>query len=184
MSIAIVSVIILRILLRITPDALDLRWVSRPPSRAVPRQLQTSTMMHSSSSLCPRARRTSLSQYPASTLRCTSSYFSPSAWLVTCSAYRIQGRAVGQVLANTGAFLKDIDLFDHLEFGVTSKDVTVMPAALRKLIEVTFLSLRDSSIDYRGQNVGCFMSGVAHDIFSISGNVRRIYFVSVSLRGL
>ena len=67
--------------------------------------------------------------------------------------------------------MKDIDLFDHLEFGVTAKDARLMPLSVRKLIEITFLSLCDSGIDYRGKNVGCYMSAVSHDMFSISGHV-------------
>lgn len=88
---------------------------------------------------------------------------------------RIKGHAVGQVLTDTGAFLKELDLFDHMEFGITSKDARLMPLSTRKLIETTFLSLCDSGIDYRGKNVGCYMSGVAHDIFSISGHVRLCF---------
>ena len=91
------------------------------------------------------------------------------------SSNRMKGRAVGQVLADSGAFLKSIDLFDHMEFGVTSKDARIMPVATRKLIETTFLSLCDSGIDYRGKNVGCYMSGVAHDTFSISGHVGEVF---------
>ena len=59
-----------------------------------------------------------------------------------------------------------------MEFGVTVKDARLMPLGVRKLIETTFLSLCDSGIDYRGKNVGCYMSGVAHDICSTSGHVR------------
>ncbi|KAI0739465.1 ketoacyl-synt-domain-containing protein [Daedaleopsis nitida] len=81
----------------------------------------------------------------------------------------IRGRAMGQVLTDTGAFLKDLDSFDHMEFGVTAKDAKCMPVGLRKLIHVTFLSLQDSGIDYRGKNIACFMSAVAHDIVSVSG---------------
>ena len=66
-------------------------------------------------------------------------------------------------------------MFDHMEFGITAKDARFMPVGLRKLIEVAFLSLSDSGIDYRGKNVGCYMSGIAHDIFSISGNVSHIH---------
>lgn len=47
-----------------------------------------------------------------------------------------------------------------------------MPLGTRKLIETTFLALLDSGIDYRGQNVGCYMSGVDQDMFSVSGHVR------------
>ena len=87
----------------------------------------------------------------------------------------MKGRAIGQVLADSGAFLKNVDLFDHMEFGVTSKDARVMPLSTRKLIETTFLSLCDSGIDYRGRNVGCYMSGVAHDTFSVSGHVGEVF---------
>ena len=92
-----------------------------------------------------------------------------------CFPNRMKGHAVGQILTDSGAFLKNIDLFDHMEFGITSKDARPMPVSTRKLIETTFLSLCDSGINYRGQNVGCYMSGVAHDMFSISGNVGRFY---------
>ncbi|CCM05253.1 uncharacterized protein FIBRA_07463 [Fibroporia radiculosa] len=82
----------------------------------------------------------------------------------------IRGHATGQVLTDTGAFLKEIDLFDYLEFGITGKDARLMPVGTRKLVELAFLSLLDSGIDYRGQNVGCYMSGSAQDIFSVSGH--------------
>lgn len=78
---------------------------------------------------------------------------------------------MGHVLTDTGTFLKDIQLFDYVEFGITSKDARLMGVSTRKLIELSFLSLLDAGIDYRGKNVGCYMSGVAHDIFSVSGQV-------------
>ena len=83
----------------------------------------------------------------------------------------IKGSAIGQVLADTGAFLKDLDLFDHMEFGITAKDAKAMPLGVRKLIETAFLSFVDAGIDYRGKNVGCYMAGTSHDIFTISGHV-------------
>ena len=88
----------------------------------------------------------------------------------------LHGPAVGQVITDTGAFLKNIDLFDHIEFGITAKDARVMPLSVRKLIEVTFLSLCDSGIDYRGRDVGCYMSGIVHDPMAISGDVCVPYF--------
>ncbi|TFK49392.1 hypothetical protein OE88DRAFT_1662947 [Heliocybe sulcata] len=81
-----------------------------------------------------------------------------------------RGNALGRVVPEMGSFLKDINLFDYFEFGITGKDAHVMPVSTRKLIETTFLSLVDSGIDYRGKNVGCYMSGVAHDLFAISGH--------------
>ncbi|KAI0060607.1 polyketide synthase [Artomyces pyxidatus] len=81
----------------------------------------------------------------------------------------LKGHGVGQVLSDTGTFLKNLKLFDYLEFGITSKDARAMSLSTRKLIELSFLSLVDSGIDYRGRNVGCYMSGVAHDIYAVSG---------------
>lgn len=49
-----------------------------------------------------------------------------------------------------------------------------MNISTRKLIEQTFLALLDSSIDYRGKNIGCYMAGVAHDLWMISGEVSGI----------
>ena len=54
---------------------------------------------------------------------------------------------------------------------MTSKDARAAPVSTRKLLEVSFLALLDSGIHYRGQNVGCYMSGVAHDMLAISGHV-------------
>ncbi|KAI0068519.1 ketoacyl-synt-domain-containing protein [Artomyces pyxidatus] len=82
----------------------------------------------------------------------------------------LKGNGIGQVLTDTGAFLKDLKLFDHLEFGITSRDARFMPLSTRKLIELSFLGLLDSGIDYRGKNVGCYMAGIAHDMFALSGH--------------
>ncbi|KAI0068636.1 hypothetical protein BV25DRAFT_1910396 [Artomyces pyxidatus] len=82
----------------------------------------------------------------------------------------LKGNGVGQVLTDTGAFLKDVKLFDHLEFGITTKDARFMTLSTRKLIELSFLSLLDAGIDYRGKNIGCYMSGIAHDVLMLSGH--------------
>ncbi|KAK0216124.1 putative polyketide synthase [Armillaria fumosa] len=68
------------------------------------------------------------------------------------------GKKTGSVVTKKGSFLKSIALFDPLEFGITSRDVATMAVSTRKLIEHGFLALLDAGIDYRGQNVGCFMS--------------------------
>ncbi|KAF4618329.1 hypothetical protein D9613_011586 [Agrocybe pediades] len=73
------------------------------------------------------------------------------------------GQNLGQVVTNHGSFLKDVTLFDYVEFGITSKDAAIMAISTRKLIEHTFLALLDAGIDYRGRNVGCYMSGVMLD---------------------
>lgn len=85
----------------------------------------------------------------------------------------MQGKSTGKVLTNIGTFLKDLEQFDFLEFGVTAKDARVMSLGTRKLIETAFLSLQDSGIDYRGKNVGCYMSGVGYDLLAVSGHVRH-----------
>ncbi|KZT66436.1 hypothetical protein DAEQUDRAFT_739999 [Daedalea quercina L-15889] len=82
----------------------------------------------------------------------------------------LKGTSTGQVVTDTGAFLKDVSLFDPVEFGITSKDAKSMSLGTRKLIETTFLALVDSGIHYRGANIGCYMSAVAHDVFAISGH--------------
>ncbi|KAG2097390.1 hypothetical protein BD769DRAFT_246669 [Suillus cothurnatus] len=81
----------------------------------------------------------------------------------------LKGINIGEVAATHGAFLKDLDLFDHIEFGVSSKDARMMTIGTRKLIELSFLALLDSGIDYRGKNIGAYMASVAHDAWMISG---------------
>ncbi|KAI0653728.1 ketoacyl-synt-domain-containing protein [Cubamyces menziesii] len=84
--------------------------------------------------------------------------------------HTLVGSGLGKVATDAGSFLKDVHLFDHLEFGVTNKDARMMPLSTRRLIETAFLSLVDSGIDYRGRNIGCYTAGVAFDMFSVSGH--------------
>ena len=79
------------------------------------------------------------------------------------------------MVATHGAFLKDSDLFDHIEFGISSKDARMMAVGTRKLIELSFLALLDSGMDYRGKNIGAYMASVAHDLWMISGEVGDTY---------
>ncbi|KAG1903015.1 thiolase-like protein, partial [Suillus fuscotomentosus] len=81
------------------------------------------------------------------------------------------GVNIDEVAATHGTFLKDLDLFDHIEFGISSKDARTMTIGTRKLIELSFLALLDSGIDYRGKNIGAYMASVAHDVWMISGEV-------------
>ncbi|KAG2142363.1 hypothetical protein DEU56DRAFT_979550 [Suillus clintonianus] len=81
----------------------------------------------------------------------------------------LKGVNIGEVSAAQGAFLKDLDLFDHIEFGISSKDAKNMTIGTRKLIELAFLALLDSGIDYRGKNIGAYMASVAHDAWMIAG---------------
>lgn len=84
---------------------------------------------------------------------------------------RWKGTALGHISAEHGAFLKDIDLFDNVEFGVSQKDAMTMSPSTRKLLEHSFLALRDSGIDFRGRQVGCFATGVDHDLAYFSDAV-------------
>ncbi|KAF9553112.1 hypothetical protein CPC08DRAFT_822512 [Agrocybe pediades] len=74
-----------------------------------------------------------------------------------------RGENLGQVVTDQGSFLKDVTLFDYVEFGMTSKDAATLAISTRKLIEHSFLALLDAGIDYRGKNVGCYMSGILLD---------------------
>ncbi|KAJ7622843.1 polyketide synthase [Mycena polygramma] len=77
-----------------------------------------------------------------------------------------QGSHLGQVLPEEACFLKNVHLFDHFEFGISSKDALTMGAATRKLVEHSFLALLDSGINSRSQNVGAYTSGIAFDLLS------------------
>ncbi|KAJ7153578.1 polyketide synthase [Mycena crocata] len=77
-----------------------------------------------------------------------------------------QGSHLGQVLPEEACFLKNVNLFDHFEFGISSKDAATMGVATRKLVEHAFLALLDSGINSRSQNVGAYTSGVAFDLLS------------------
>lgn len=77
----------------------------------------------------------------------------------------------GTVPNPTGAFLKDAQLFDNVEFGVSAKDAFAMTATSRRLIEQSFLALLDSGIDYRGRKVGSFAAGTNVEAFA---HVRRL----------
>ncbi|TFY50935.1 hypothetical protein EVJ58_g10823, partial [Rhodofomes roseus] len=79
-----------------------------------------------------------------------------------------QGEGLGRIATAHGSFLKDVDLFDHVEFGISTKDARAMSLSTRKLIELSFLALLDSGIDYQGRNVGYYASATNHDILSIA----------------
>lgn len=70
-----------------------------------------------------------------------------------------KGQGLGKVVTERGSFLKDPTLFDYVEFGVTQLDAVTMSPATARLIELAFLALVDSGIEYRGRNVGAFMAG-------------------------
>ncbi|OSX62596.1 hypothetical protein POSPLADRAFT_1055969 [Postia placenta MAD-698-R-SB12] len=79
-----------------------------------------------------------------------------------------KGKNRGEIRVNGGSFLKDIDLFDNVEFGISARDARSMAPATRKLIEQCFLALVDSGIDYRTRNVGCFTSGTNLELTNVA----------------
>jgi acyl transferase domain-containing protein/aryl carrier-like protein len=74
------------------------------------------------------------------------------------------GRGMGRSITTTASMLKHIDQFDATEFGISSKDARAFSVSTRKLVELAFLALLDSGIDYRGRNIGCFASATNDDI--------------------
>ena len=130
-----------------------------------------SMLLPSSNFFSKRGRRTKKFPRSASTRNSEHRVYPILVILAHQFSSSLHGRGLGQIVPQTGSFLKDIELFDYLEFGMTSKDARASPVSTRKLLEVSFLPLLDSGVHYRGQNVGCFMSGVAHDIYSVSGHV-------------
>ncbi|KDQ18683.1 hypothetical protein BOTBODRAFT_154644 [Botryobasidium botryosum FD-172 SS1] len=75
-----------------------------------------------------------------------------------------KGNTLGAIRTTRGAFLKNATSFDHVELGVSAKDIKVMSPSTRKLIELGFLAVLDSGIDVRGRPVGCYMSGTNEGI--------------------
>ncbi|KAJ7238599.1 beta-ketoacyl synthase, partial [Mycena rebaudengoi] len=57
------------------------------------------------------------------------------------------------------AFLKNATSFDNLAFGVSTRDARVTPYSARRWLDLAFQALQDSGIEYRGQKIGCFVSG-------------------------
>ncbi|KAF7329008.1 Polyketide synthase [Mycena venus] len=79
-----------------------------------------------------------------------------------------EGRGLGQTSVTRGTFLKNVEMFDATEFGITSKDARAMAVGTRKLIELSFLALLDSGIDYHGRNVGCYAASTAYNIITFA----------------
>ncbi|GJJ10518.1 Type I Iterative PKS [Clathrus columnatus] len=62
-----------------------------------------------------------------------------------------------------GTFLTRPTLFDPVEFGISANDALTLPVGTRKLIEHSFLALRDAGIKYRGSRIGVYAAAVNHD---------------------
>lgn len=105
----------------------------------------------------------------------TSLFFWPLRW---------HGTNTGQISTTRGTFLKDVNLFDNVEFGVSVKDARAMAASTRKLIEHSFLALYDSGIDYRSRNIGCFTAGSVYSITNVSETVSYSYLLSAFMLDL
>jgi hypothetical protein len=65
-----------------------------------------------------------------------------------------------------GTFLKHINRFDNIEFGIGNKDGRSLVTATRKLVELSFLALQDSGIEYRGKKIGSFMCGTTTEYWT------------------
>jgi len=65
-----------------------------------------------------------------------------------------------------GTFLKHINRFDNIEFGIGNKDGRSLVMAARKLVELSFLAMRDAGIEYRGKKIGSFMCGTSTEYWT------------------
>lgn len=81
---------------------------------------------------------------------------------------RWQGNGIGTIRVDRGSFLKNIDMFDNVEFGVSHRDAKAMSPATKMLLEQCFLALLDSGIDYRTKNIGCYTSGTSIELTNVS----------------
>lgn len=64
----------------------------------------------------------------------------------------------GKYCSAKAGFVSDIDRFDALEFGISTKEAKQMDASVHKTLEVAHEALTDSGIDYRGSNTGVYYS--------------------------
>lgn len=69
----------------------------------------------------------------------------------------------------TGTFLKHINRFDNIEFGIGNKDGRSLVMATRKLVELSFLAMQDAGIEYRGKKIGSFMCGTSTEYWTPVG---------------
>lgn len=65
-----------------------------------------------------------------------------------------------------GTFLKHINRFDNVEFGIGNKDGRSLVMATRKLVELSFLAMQDAGIEYRGKKIGSFMCGTSTEYWT------------------
>ena len=70
-----------------------------------------------------------------------------------------------------GTFLKHINRFDNIEFGIGNKDGRSLIMATRKLVELSFLAMQDASIEYRGKKMGSFMCGTSTEHWTPVGTL-------------
>ena len=68
-----------------------------------------------------------------------------------------------------GTFLKHINKFDNIEFGIGNKDGRSLVMATRKLVELSFLAMQDAGIEYRGKKIGSFMCGTSTEYWTPVG---------------
>ncbi|EIW85666.1 ketoacyl-synt-domain-containing protein [Coniophora puteana RWD-64-598 SS2] len=71
-----------------------------------------------------------------------------------------QGDEPGKYHCAKAGFINGIDQFDHLEFGISSKEAAMFDPAIRLTLEASQAALQDSGIDYRGSNTGVFFGNL------------------------
>ncbi|KAJ7174131.1 thiolase-like protein [Mycena crocata] len=125
-----------------------------------------STILFSSSFSWTLGKPTNIYQPAGSILRSRISFSDVKS--LTDGFLSWKGHGLGQIAVEKGSFLKNVDLFDHVEFGISSRDARAMAPATRKLLEHSFLALLDSGIDYRKQSVGCYMAGTSIELSNVA----------------
>ncbi|KAJ3769888.1 thiolase-like protein [Lentinula raphanica] len=79
-----------------------------------------------------------------------------------------RGKNTGHIFTDAGSFLKDISMFDYLEFGIYPKDAKALAVSTRRLIKTRSLRYGTPVFSIVGiLNIGSYMSAVAHDILSV-----------------
>jgi acyl transferase domain-containing protein/NADPH:quinone reductase-like Zn-dependent oxidoreductase/SAM-dependent methyltransferase len=72
--------------------------------------------------------------------------------------------------ARLGGYMRDIDTFDPLLFGISPAEAAIMDPQQRKLIEVAFECMQDAGIELHGTNTGVFVGAGMTDHAALTAN--------------
>lgn len=72
--------------------------------------------------------------------------------------------------ARLGGYMRDIDAFDPLLFGISPAEAAVMDPQQRKLLEVAFECMQDAGIELHGTNTGVFVGAGMTDHAAMTAN--------------